>query len=277
MAKNKKSFVLYCDIIHTVNKLPDEQAGQLFKHVLAYVNDQDPEPTNPIIEIAFESIKRDLIKYEERCKKNRQNVLQRWNTNTSESIQPDTKGTNEYDHIQSNTTVCNRIQTNTNEYDRIQMNTKHTDSDSNIDIDIKNPPIVPLKDESAKIAELESGGIVTADDLSVEQRIEGLMDVFQKFYRNRNKNTKPYIPGQWDEKALKTLLKRTPYNDLIRLMSDYFKVDTNHTINEFSNNVSDGFNLLAKKLRKNKEPTLSRPLAENKLFQRLQKESKKRA
>jgi hypothetical protein len=39
MAKDKKSFVLYCDIIHTIEQLTDEQAGHLFKHVLYYVND----------------------------------------------------------------------------------------------------------------------------------------------------------------------------------------------------------------------------------------------
>ena len=43
MADNKKSFLLYCDLLHTVKKLNDEQAGKLFKHVLEYVNDLNPE------------------------------------------------------------------------------------------------------------------------------------------------------------------------------------------------------------------------------------------
>ena len=43
MADNKKSFLLYCDLIHTVQKLSDDQAGKLFKHVLEYVNDLNPE------------------------------------------------------------------------------------------------------------------------------------------------------------------------------------------------------------------------------------------
>lgn len=68
MAKDKKSFLLYVDTIHTVNKLTDEQAGQLFKHVLAYVNDLNPEVPNTIIDLVFEpikqSLKRDLVKYE---------------------------------------------------------------------------------------------------------------------------------------------------------------------------------------------------------------------
>lgn len=69
MAKDKKSFILYCDIIHTIEKLPDLEAGLLIKHILRYVNDQNPTTDNAIVEIAFEPIKqqlkRDLIKFED--------------------------------------------------------------------------------------------------------------------------------------------------------------------------------------------------------------------
>ena len=71
MAENKKSFILYCDIIHTIEKLNDDDAGKLFKHVLRYVNDLNPETDHLITEIAFEPIKqqlkRDLKKYEKLC------------------------------------------------------------------------------------------------------------------------------------------------------------------------------------------------------------------
>lgn len=70
MATNKKSFVLYCDLIHTVNKLPDDKAGLLFKHLLAYVNDENPITDDLIVDISFEPIKRqlkrDLNKWEEK-------------------------------------------------------------------------------------------------------------------------------------------------------------------------------------------------------------------
>ena len=69
MATNKKSFLLYCDIIHTVEKLTDEKAGQLLKHILSYVNDKEPETDDILINIAFEpikqSLKRDLLKWDE--------------------------------------------------------------------------------------------------------------------------------------------------------------------------------------------------------------------
>ena len=52
MAENKKSFLLYCDLIHTVKKLPDDKSGQLFKHILSYVNDESPITDDLLINIS---------------------------------------------------------------------------------------------------------------------------------------------------------------------------------------------------------------------------------
>ena len=77
MAKDKTSFLLYSDVWHTVEKLTDEQSGRLFKHILRYVNDQNPVLNDIIIELVFEpikqSLKRDLKKYEAICLRNRDN------------------------------------------------------------------------------------------------------------------------------------------------------------------------------------------------------------
>lgn len=77
MAENKKSFILYSDLIHTVSKLPNEKAGELFKHILKYVNDENPETEDLILQIAFEPIKlqlkRDLAKWENYIEKQRVN------------------------------------------------------------------------------------------------------------------------------------------------------------------------------------------------------------
>jgi hypothetical protein len=90
MAKNKNSFLLYCDIIHTVEKLDDIQAGKLFKHLLKYVNDLNPTPEDIVTEIAFEpirqSLKRDLIKYEGIRERNSENAKKRWNATASSGI-----------------------------------------------------------------------------------------------------------------------------------------------------------------------------------------------
>ena len=68
MAEDKKSFVLYSDLIHTVKKMPREKQGDLFMTILSYVNDQNPTVDDLMVELVFEPIKlqmkRDLIKYE---------------------------------------------------------------------------------------------------------------------------------------------------------------------------------------------------------------------
>ena len=69
MAENKKSFVLYSDQRSIIDMLPDELAGQLIKHIYAYVNDENPVNDNPMVNLAFEPIKlqlkRDLQRWEE--------------------------------------------------------------------------------------------------------------------------------------------------------------------------------------------------------------------
>ena len=95
MAENKKSFLLYCDIIHTINKMPDDKAGELFKHILRYVNDEDPSTDDLIINLTFEPIKqqlkRDLSKYEGIRAKNKLNADKRWNATASDRMPTDAK------------------------------------------------------------------------------------------------------------------------------------------------------------------------------------------
>jgi len=97
MAKDKKSFILYSDAIHTIEKLSDTDAGQLLKHLLRYVNDQNPTTDNPLVEIAFEPIKqqlkRDLVKFEDvkvkRSEAGKAGATKRWQdiANANKGIQ----------------------------------------------------------------------------------------------------------------------------------------------------------------------------------------------
>jgi len=70
MAEDKKSFILYSDLIHTIKLLSKEDAGELFLHILKYVNDENPVADNKIIDIVFTPIKiqlkRDLEKWSEK-------------------------------------------------------------------------------------------------------------------------------------------------------------------------------------------------------------------
>jgi hypothetical protein len=67
MAEDKRPFLLYTDLKFVINKLTNEKAGELFKTILAYVNDENPVIDDMLIDLVFEpirqSLKRDLVKY----------------------------------------------------------------------------------------------------------------------------------------------------------------------------------------------------------------------
>lgn len=121
MAKDKKSFVLYCDLIHTVRKLPKEDAGELFVHILEYVNDLNPETENALVDIAFEPIKqqlkRDLVKYSERAERARENgkkggrpITQKTQSVISEPKKPDSVNVNDNVTVNDNEIIPTELQ-----------------------------------------------------------------------------------------------------------------------------------------------------------------------
>ena len=77
MAENKKSFIAYVDWKETFDSLPDDKAGQLIKYLFAYVNDEDPATDDILINAVFanirQTLKRDLVKYENIRERNRIN------------------------------------------------------------------------------------------------------------------------------------------------------------------------------------------------------------
>jgi len=77
MAYNKKKVIVYTDWIDTFENLSDEEAGALIKHFFRYVNDLNPETDNRIVNLMFipmkATLKRDLIAWESKQEKNREN------------------------------------------------------------------------------------------------------------------------------------------------------------------------------------------------------------
>ena len=77
MAERKNGFLLYKDLLPQFEMLTDEQAGQLIKAILTYVNDMEVPPLEPEVRIAFGFIKailkRDLQKYEGIIERNIEN------------------------------------------------------------------------------------------------------------------------------------------------------------------------------------------------------------
>lgn len=76
-SEDRKGFILYRNYIEPVNQMSDEQAGQLFKAVLAYVNGLEVPKLDASAVTAFYFIKSNLdmdsAKYEKRCAANREN------------------------------------------------------------------------------------------------------------------------------------------------------------------------------------------------------------
>jgi len=77
MADGKKTFVAYSNWMATFEKLTDEEAGRLIKHLFRYVNDLDPEPPDRMTELVFEQfrqiLKVDLGKWESIRERNKIN------------------------------------------------------------------------------------------------------------------------------------------------------------------------------------------------------------
>ena len=129
MAKNKKGFILYADVNHTVKHLSNEQAGELFKHLLSYVNDENPVSKNPIVNIAFEPIKqqlkRDLNRWEstrekrseagkksaEARKKKAEELIQQSSTNSTsvKSVEQTSTKSTVNDNVNVNVTVNDNV------------------------------------------------------------------------------------------------------------------------------------------------------------------------
>lgn len=68
MATDKKSFIFYCDWKETFSALPLDKAGLLINHLLAYVNEENPQTDDILINAVFanikQTLKRDLKKYD---------------------------------------------------------------------------------------------------------------------------------------------------------------------------------------------------------------------
>jgi len=124
MAQNKKSFILYTDLIETVEKLPDEIAGKLLKLILQYVNDKNPVTDDLLLQIAFEPVrqqlKRDLKEWELKRKKRsdagKKGMEHRWNSNNNDNkvITKDNNVINGITKITDNVTVNDNVNDNVN-------------------------------------------------------------------------------------------------------------------------------------------------------------------
>lgn len=160
MAENKKSFLLYTDMIHTIEKMPDDKAGALLKHIFRYVNDLNPVTDDMVVDLVFEPIKhqmkRDLIAWEKSKEKKSQSgkkgMEARWGKKGSEASK------NDNETITSDNTVIDAI-TEITVTDTVNVTVNDTVTDKNRAkalVAEKSAP-GPTKQEYQKIVDEFSG------------------------------------------------------------------------------------------------------------------------
>lgn len=113
----KEYVCLYHSFLDVIQPLNDEERGRLLTAILVYgktgVPPEMPGNERFVFPAIRSQIDRDAEKYTERCKKNAQNVTNRWNG-------PRSDDTNVYEPVRNDTIVYDRIRSDTNAYETYQ-------------------------------------------------------------------------------------------------------------------------------------------------------------
>lgn len=132
MAQDKKSFVLYSDLLKSIDHLTNEEKGILFNHLLEYVNDLNPVLEDRLILTAWRPIelqlKRDLIKFNEVKAKRSDAGKKSAEIKALNKLQQDTTNSTSVESVQ---------QTSTNSTDNVNDNVNDTVIYNNLMSEIK--------------------------------------------------------------------------------------------------------------------------------------------
>ena len=129
MADGKNTIVIYRDWKNIFDKLTDDEAGKLIKHLFAYINDENPR-SDRLIELVFEPIKLTL----KRDLKHWESVIEKRSLAGKASAEKRQQSSTNSTHVDS-------VQ---------QSSTNSTDSDSVIDSVIDTDKEVILKEKSSR-------------------------------------------------------------------------------------------------------------------------------
>lgn len=208
MAENKKSFILYTDLLATVEKLPDNKAGKLFKTILQYVNDKNPKVEDILLQVAFEPIKQQLkrdlkewdITKQDRSNNGKIGNLKRWNKDLYEMVITNKISINEAENIAKHrkTSPCDVSESGTIANIAVNVN-----DNVNVNVIKRQPPAHPKwntkpteDDINLPLPELTEGAVIqqfrfTKNKTITKQQVVGLWAVFkaqnftgEKFYQS---------------------------------------------------------------------------------------------
>ncbi len=120
----KNSFILYHSYQKHLEDLSDAEVGQLTRAIFHYSETGEVPKLKPLLKMAFNFIREDIDinkeKYEEKCRKNKENIKKRWNK----------ENTNVYDRIRSDTNYTD----NDNVNDNVNDNDKYISKDMDLKI-----------------------------------------------------------------------------------------------------------------------------------------------
>ena len=142
--ENIASFVLYCDWEDIIEELTDEEVGQLFKAIFAYVNREDVVHFDGRsgVGVAFKTICKQIDvnrrKYEQIVEKRRNAANKRWK-NKSDDMQNNAKNANAY-------FAMHNVNVNENENDNVSVNVNGNERNENV-----NDNVSPSADDFSAV------------------------------------------------------------------------------------------------------------------------------
>lgn len=232
----KDSFVLYTDQKAVIDKLSNEQAGQLIKTIYTYVDTGQLPKLDMTLDLVITpfitTIDRDKQKYVKKCIENKNNANKRWN--------------------KKNANICDCIQTDTNYAD----SDNDTDSVSDSDSDNNNSDVVSdsCVDGLQEVINFYNNniGLITPFGLEVisgyakEMPIDLIIFAMKKAVE-ADKRTIQYIKGilnNWNKKGIKTLVDAEKEDEQFKRSS---RKQTKTELEQREYNEDDFSNLYANK------------------------------
>lgn len=246
MAKDKKSFVLYSDLIVSLEHLTYEEKGILFHHMLEYVNDKNPVLEDRLLLTAWKPIeaqlKRDLKKFEEVKAKRSEAGKRSAELRASKNDEQNSTNSTSVESVQqcsTNSTVNDNVNVNENVNDNVILLEKETkeenlSKENPIEIFSQSELVEPEAEERKKVAQkkerFKPPTVQEVQDYCNERQNGIQAYTFVNFYQSKGWKVGNQPMKDW-KAAVRTWEQKNKQNGI-----------TNTTNTVFSNNatVSNG-------------------------------------
>ena len=224
MAKDKKSFVLYSDLIVSLEHLTYEEKGILFHHMLEYVNDKNPVLEDRLLLTAWKPIeaqlKRDLKKFEEVKAKRSEAGKRSAELRASKNDEQNSTNSTSVESVQqcsTNSTVNDNVNVNENENvnDNVILLKKETKEEN---LSKENPTEIFPESESVETGDEERKKVAPKKERSEEQLImpDDFIEIWEEWKEYRKaKRFKSYAGLKWEQMAVDKLLELSNKNPTI--------------------------------------------------------------